>query len=93
MRSSESLPGPGRFVWERVVGRHDARIQPLDAGTVEQASRARVWVDGAIAAYLQRSGERWDLSLPDQPGHIESSGSTAITVVSNWLAPSEENLP
>ena len=92
MSSSETLPGPGHFVWQRVWDYPDVLIQPLDAETVAQASRARVWVSGDIAAYLQRSPGRWELSLPGRPEHIENSGSTAIAVVSNWLLPSEENL-
>lgn len=91
MSSPEPFPGPGRFIWQRLWNFPDVRIQPLDAETVEQASRARVWVGGAIAAYLQRSEGRWDLSLPGQPEHVEIGGSTASAVVSNWLLPSEEN--
>lgn len=92
MKSSEAFPGPGRFVWKRLWNFPDVRIQPLDAETVEQASRARVWVDGAIAANLQRSAGRWELSLPGRTEPVESSGSTAAAAVSNWLLPSEENL-
>lgn len=91
MAPAEPFPGPGRFVWQRVLDYPDARIQPLDAETVEQAGRARVWVEGAIAAHLQRSEDRWELSLPGRPEHLEISGSTATAVVSNWLLPSEEN--
>lgn len=91
MAPAEPFPGPGRFVWQRVLDYPDALIQPLDAETVEQAGRARVWVEGAIAAYLQLSEGRWELSLPGQPEHVESGGSTATAVVSNWLLPSEEN--
>jgi len=89
--SSETFPGPGHFVWQRVWDYPDVLIQPLDAETVEQSSRARVWVGGAIAAHLQRSDGRWGIRLPDQPEHVESGGSAAIAVVSNWLRPSEEN--
>ena len=92
MLSSDTHPLPGIFTWQRLWGYPDVRIQPLDAETVEQSSRARVWVEGAIAAYLRRSGGRWELSLPGRPGHLEISGSTAAAVVSNWLLPSEENL-
>lgn len=92
MCSSETFPGPGRFVWQRVWNYPDVRIQPLDAETVERARHARVWVEGAIAAFLRRSEGRWELSLPGQPEHVESSGSTATSVVSNWLSPSEENM-
>ena len=91
MSSSETLPGPGHFVWQRVWDYPDVLIQPLDAETVEQSSRARVWVGGAIAALLRHSAGRWELSLPDQPEHVESGGSAALAVVSNWLRPSEEN--
>lgn len=91
MRSSETFPGPGRFVWKRLRNFPDVRIQPLDAETVEQAGRARVWVEGAIAANLHRSSGSWDLSLLGQPEPVESGGSTATAVVSNWLRPSEEN--
>lgn len=91
MSSSETFPGPGHFVWQRVWDYPDVLIQPLDAETVEQSSRARVWVGGAIAAHLQRSDGRWGIRLPDQPEHVESGGSAAIAVVSNWLRPSEEN--
>ena len=92
MSSSETFPGPGHFVWQGVLGYPDVRIQPLDAETVEQSSRSRVWVEGEIAAYLRRSESRWELSLPGRPEHLEISGSTAAAVVSNWLLPSEENL-
>lgn len=92
MSSSDTFPGPGRFVWQRVWSYPDVQIQPLDAETVEQASRARVWVEGAIAAHLQRSDGGWGISLPGRPEHLEISGSTAASVVSNWLLPSEENL-
>lgn len=91
MAPAEPFPGPGRFVWQRVLDYPDALIQPLDAETVEQARHARVWVEGAIAAYLQRSDGPWELSLPGRPEHVESGGSTATAVVSNWLRPSEEN--
>lgn len=97
MRSSKTFPGPGHFVWLKVRAYPDAYVQPLDAETVEQAHRARVWVGGAIAAYLQRSGGRWEFSLLGQPEHIESGGSAATATaaaaaaVRNWLQPSEEN--
>nr|DAU43827.1 MAG TPA: hypothetical protein [Caudoviricetes sp.] len=87
MRPSETFTGPGYFVWQRVWSYPDVQIQPLDAETVEQSSRARVWVEGAIAAHLHRSDGRWGISLPNHPEPLEISGSTAASVVSNWLLP------
>lgn len=91
MPPSDVFPGPGRFVWQRVWDYPDVLIQPLDAETVDRSHHARVWVGGAIAALLRHSAGRWELSPPDQPEHVESGGSAAIAVVSNWLLSSEEN--
>lgn len=91
MSSSENFPESGRSVWLRVWNSPDVQIQPLDAETVGQASRARVWVEGVIAAHLQRSERYWELRLPGRPRPIASSGSTATSAVINWLPLFEEN--
>lgn len=82
---------PHLRVWQRVWQHPDARIQPLDAKTLHQADRARVWVAGAIAAHLQRAGGRWELSIPGSDPTPEIYGSTAIEAVNNWLSNTQEN--
>jgi hypothetical protein len=82
---------PHLRVWQRVWQHPDVRIQPLDAQTLHQSTRARVWVGGEISAYLQRSGEGWELSLPGSDRTPEIYGSTAIDAVNNWLSNPQEN--
>jgi hypothetical protein len=76
---------PHLRVWQRVWRHPNARIQPLGAKTVYQASSARVWVDGAIAAHLQRLEGRWELSALGKDPSPKIYGSTALEAVSNWL--------
>lgn len=82
---------PHLRVWQRVWQHPDARIQPLDAKTLHQANRARVWVSGRISAYLQRRGGRWELSTSGSDCTPEIYGSTAIGAVNNWLSNMREN--
>lgn len=82
---------PHLRVWQRVWQHPDARIQPLDAKTLHQATRARVWVGGAVSARLERSDGRWELSVPGSAPTPRIYGSTAIEAVNNWLSPRQEN--
>lgn len=82
---------PHRRVWERVWVHPDVQIQPLDAETLDKATRARLWMDGAIAASLHQAGGRWEVSSAARPDIPKSYGSTALAAATNWLLPSEEN--
>lgn len=91
MLTSRAEGIPHLRVWQRVWQHPDARIQPLDAKTLHQADRARVWVGGKVSAHLQRAECCWELSVlgSDQPAEIR--GSTAIEAVNNWLSNQQEN--
>lgn len=82
---------PHLRVWQRVWQHPDARIQPLDAQTLHQADRARVWVGGKVSAHLQRAGSGWELSTLGSDRTHKIYGSTAIEAVNNWLSNQQEN--
>lgn len=76
----------GRSAWTRIWQHPTARLQPLDAGTLHEASQARVWVDGEQAAIARRSGTAWAVHVPGQGGIPSAFGSSALEAVTNWLS-------
>lgn len=77
---------PGRTTWNRIWQHPSARLQPLDAETLHEASQVRVWVDGEQAAIIRRSGSAWALHVPRQGGIPASFGASALEAATNWLA-------
>lgn len=76
---------PGRTTWNRIWQYPSARLQPLDAGTLHEASQVRVWVDGEQAAIIRRSGSAWALHVPGQGGIPAAFGASALEAATNWL--------
>lgn len=77
---------PGRFTWTRVWQHPSARLQPLDAETIHEASQVRVWVDGEQAAIARRSGSAWAVHVPGQGGIPAAFGASALEAVNGWLS-------
>lgn len=77
---------PGRTTWNRIWQYPSARLQPLDAEALHEASQVRVWVDGEQAAIIRRSGSAWALHVPGQGGIPAAFGASALEAATNWLA-------
>lgn len=77
---------PIRSAWTRIWHHPSARLQPLDAETLHEASQARVWVDGEQAAIARRSGSVWAVHVPGQGGIPAAFGASALEAVTNWLS-------
>ena len=79
---------PGRTTWNRIWLHPTARLQPLDAETLHEASQARIWVDGEQVAIARRSGSAWAVHVPGQGGIPAAFGASALEAASNFLASS-----
>lgn len=77
---------PGRYTWTRIWQHPTARLQPLDAETIHEASQVRVWVDGEQVAAARRSGSAWAVHVPGQGGIPAAFGASALEAVTNWLS-------
>lgn len=77
---------PGRTTWNRIWHHPSARLQPLDAETLHEASQVRVWVDGEQAAIARRCGSAWAVHVPGQGGIPAAFGASALEAATNWLA-------
>lgn len=77
---------PGRTTWDRIWHHPSARLQPLDAETLHEASQVRVWVDGEQAAIARRCGSAWAVHVPGQGGIPAAFGASALEAATNWLA-------
>lgn len=77
---------PGRTTWNRIWHHPSARLQPLDAETLHEASQVRVWVDGEQVAIVRRCGSAWAVHVPGQGGIPAAFGASALEAATNWLA-------
>lgn len=77
---------PGWFTWTRIWQHPTARLQPLDAETIHEASQVRVWVGGAPAALARRSGTAWAVHVPGRGGLPAARGASALEAVTTWLS-------
>lgn len=83
---SNTATKPGRSTWTRIWQHPTARLQPLDAEAIHEASRVRVWVDSEQVAIARRSGSAWAVHVPGQGGIPAAFGATALEAVTEWLS-------
>lgn len=76
---------PTRTTWTRVPQHPQARIKPLDADTLNEASTCLVYENGQAVAQLKRCGRRcWGIY---QTGTTipATFGASALEAVTAWL--------
>lgn len=77
---------PTKTTWTRVFQHPQARIKPLDADTLHEASTCLVYENGQAVAQLKRCGQRcWGVYLTGTT--IPATfGASALEAVTTWMA-------
>ena len=72
---------PNKTTWTRVFQHPQARIKPLDADTLHEASACLVYENGQAVAQLKRYGQRcWGV----YPAGT-TFGASALEAVTTWM--------
>ena len=76
---------PTKTTCTRVFRHPQARIKPLDAGTLHEAGTCLVYEDGTAVAQLKRCGQRCWAIYPTGMTIPATFGASALEAVTAWL--------
>lgn len=74
-----------KTTWTRVFQPPQARIKPLDADTMCEASTCLVYENGAAVAQLKRCGQRCWGVYPTGMTIPATFGASALEAVTTWM--------
>lgn len=77
---------PTKTTWTRVFQHPQARIKPLDADTLHEASACLVYENGQAVAQLKRCGQRCWGVYPNGMTIPATLGASALEAVTAWMA-------
>ena len=77
---------PTKTPRNRVFQHHQARIKPLDADTLHEASTCLVYENGKAVAQLKRCGQRCWGVYPTGMTIPATFGASALEAVTAWLS-------
>lgn len=77
---------PTKTTWNRVFQHPQARITPLDASTLHEASTCLVYENGQAVAQLKRCGQRCWGVYPQGATIPSTFGASALEAVTAWLS-------
>ena len=81
---------PTKSTWNRVFQHPQARIKPLDASTLHEASTCLVYENGQPVAQLKRCGQRcWGI-YPTGMTIPATFGASALEAVTTWFSTRDE---
>lgn len=76
---------PNKTTWTRVFQHPQARIKPLDADTLHEASAGLVYENGQAVAQLKRCGQRCWGVYPAGMTIPATLGASALEAVTTWM--------
>lgn len=74
-----------KTTWTHVFQHPQARIKPLDASTLREASTCLVYENGQTVAQLKRCGQRCWAVYPTGMTIPATFGASALEAVTAWL--------
>lgn len=77
---------PTHTAWNRVFQYPQARIKPIDAGALPEASTCLVYEGGKAIAQLKRCGQRCWGVYPAGATIPAVFGASALEAVTTWMA-------
>lgn len=77
---------PNKTTWTRVFQHPRARIKPLDADTLHEASTCLVYENGQAVAQLKRCGQRCWSVYPNGMTIPATFGASALEAVTAWMS-------
>lgn len=77
---------PTKTTWTRVFQHPQARIKPLDADTLHEASACLVYENGQAVAQLKRCGQRCWSVYPAGMTIPATFGASALEAVTTWMS-------
>lgn len=77
---------PNKTTWTRVFQNPQARIKPLDADTLHEASACLVYENGQAVAQLKRCGQRCWSVYPNGMTIPATFGASALEAVTTWMS-------
>lgn len=77
---------PNKTTWTRVFQHPQARIKPLDADTLHEASTCLVYENGQAVAQLKRCGQRCWSVYPNGMTIPATFGASALEAVTTWMS-------
>lgn len=77
---------PTKTTWTRVFQHPQARIKPLDADTLHEASACLVYENGQTVAQLKRCGQRCWSVYPNGMTIPATFGASALEAVTTWMS-------
>jgi hypothetical protein len=77
---------PTKTTWTRVFRHPQARIKPLDADTLHEASACLVYENGQTIAQLKRCGQRCWSVYPTGTTIPATFGASALEAVTAWMS-------
>lgn len=76
---------PTKTNWTRVFNHPQARIKPLDADTLHEASTCLVYENGQAVAQLKRCGQSCWGVYPNGTTIPATFGASALEAVTEWM--------
>ena len=77
---------PNKTTWTRVFQHPQARIKPLDADTLHEASTCLVYENGQAVARLKRCGQGCWGVYPSGMAIPATFGASALEAVTTWMS-------
>lgn len=77
---------PTKTTWTRVFQHPQARIKPLDAATMHEATTCLVYENGQTVAQLKRCGQRCWGVYPAGMTIPATFGASAVEAVTTWMS-------
>ena len=77
---------PTKTTWTRVFQHPQARIKPLDAATMHEATTCLVYENGQTVAQLKRCGQRCWGVYPAGTTIPATFGASALEAVTTWMS-------
>lgn len=77
---------PTKTTWTRVFHHPQARIKPLDAENLHEATTCLVYENGEAIAQLKRCGQRCWGVYPNGMTIPATLGASALEAVTTWMA-------
>lgn len=77
---------PTKTTWTRVFQHPQARIKPLDAATMREATTCLVYENGQTVAQLKRCGQRCWGVYPAGMTIPATFGASALEAVTTWMS-------
>ena len=75
-----------KTTWTRVLQHPQARIKPLDADTLHEATACLVYENGQTVAQLKRCGQRCWSVYPNGMTIPATFGASALEALTTWMA-------